>query len=200
MSDGQVRRMRQEDVAQVVDIHKRAFRGFFLTFLGLAFLRELYSAILADDSGIAYVYEVKGAMVGFVAGSSQPAGLYRRLLRQRWLRFAWVSLPAVLRSPGILPRLLRAFQKTSENHTEEARGELMSIAILPEEQGQGIGKALVGVFVEEAGRRRVGQVALTTDRLDNDATNRFYQGLGFRCTRSFSTPEGRQMNEYVMIL
>jgi len=76
----------------------------------------------------------------------------------------------------------------------------MSIAVLPERQGQGIGQALVRAFLSEAARRGLNKVNLTTDRVANDAANVFYQRLGFVCRRHFVTPEGRQMNEYVIDL
>ena len=74
----------------------------------------------------------------------------------------------------------------------------MSIAVLPEAQGKGIGQALVWAFLEEAAQRGLRQVDLTTDRDDNETTNRFYQNMGFVCERTFVTPEGRAMNEYVI--
>jgi len=43
-------------------------------------------------------------------------------------------------------------------------------------------------------------VDLTTDRDNNDKINRFYLSLGFACERTFVTPEGRTMNEYVIDL
>jgi len=74
----------------------------------------------------------------------------------------------------------------------------MSIAVLPAHQGKGIGQALVREFIEIAARRDLRRIDLTTDRTDNDATNRFYRNLGFTCERTFATPEGRQMNVYVI--
>ena len=78
----------------------------------------------------------------------------------------------------------------------EGCATLMSIAVLPEAQGHGAGKALVCAFLEEAARRGSKHVNLTTDRDSNDSTNRFYQKLGFRLHRTYTTPEGRAMNEY----
>jgi len=43
-------------------------------------------------------------------------------------------------------------------------------------------------------------VDLTTDYMNNDSVNQFYTKLGFRCTRTIATPEGRKMNEYVLDL
>ena len=73
----------------------------------------------------------------------------------------------------------------------------MSIAVSPEFQGRGIGKQLVEAFCQELAARGEPAVCLTTDRDDNEAVNRFYQRLNFQLARSFITPEGRAMNEYV---
>ena len=73
----------------------------------------------------------------------------------------------------------------------------MSIAVAPEFQGHGIGKQLVETFCQELAARGEPAVCLTTDRDHNEATNQFYQRLGFELARTFITPEGRAMNEYV---
>jgi hypothetical protein len=53
----------------MVEVHLQSFPHFFLTFLGSAFLAQLYSGIIADPSGIALVAEKDGQIVGFVAGT-----------------------------------------------------------------------------------------------------------------------------------
>lgn len=98
------------------------------------------------------------------------------------------------------PRLLRAIKKPKLERAAGNEGTLMSIAVLPEKQGQGIGQALVQAFLAEAIRRDLSKVNLTTDKVDNDAVNLFYQRLGFVCARHFTTPEGRPMNEYEIAL
>lgn len=198
MNAFQLQEMYIDDVRDVVIIHLTSFRGFFLSFLGFPFLRELYMGILQDPTGIAFVNYNDKRIVGFIAGTSHPAGFYRRLLHQRWWRFGAAAIPAILRNPLIVPRLLRAFRKPQESASQPDAGTLMSIAVLPEAQGQGLGQALVKVFLEEAKQRGLKHINLTTDRDNNDLVNHFYQKLGFRCYRSFITPEGRPMNEYVI--
>jgi ribosomal protein S18 acetylase RimI-like enzyme len=192
--------MEMRDVDPVVQVHVSSFRGFFLTFLGPAFLCELYSAILADPSGIACVSEEEGHIVGFVAGTSQPNGFYTRLLRRRWWRFGLAALKPTLRDPRIAPRLLRALTMPSQVRDLEGHATLMSIAVLPERQGRGIGHVLVRQFLAEARHRGLTTVNLTTDRLDNEAANSFYLRLGFELVRHYVTAEGRQMNEYAAAL
>lgn len=200
MIAGIVRAMQHHDVGKAVDVHLRAFPGFFLTFLGAGFLRELYASILADQSGIGFVWDDGAGMSGFVCGSSQPQGLYTRLLKRRWHRFGWAALPGFLKEPGILPRLLRALRMPEQEASIPHCACLMSIAVHPEWQGQGAGKALVAAFVCEAEQRGCRAVNLTTDAVDNEATNRFYQRLGFDLLHTYCTPEGRAMNEYIKYL
>lgn len=192
--------MLPSDVLTVTEVHMKSFRGFFLTALGSTFLHNLYSAILDDPNGISFVATQARRVVGFVAGTTKPAGFYRRLLRRRWWRFAWSALPFAARHPASIPRLLKAFSMPTQVTQHARRGTLMSIAVLPECQGSGVGQSLVPVFLDEALRRGLRQVDLTTDRDNNEAANRFYQRMGFSCERSFVTPEGRAMNEYVIDL
>jgi ribosomal protein S18 acetylase RimI-like enzyme len=195
-----VRMMRDDDIMGVVGIHLNSFQGFFLTFLGSRFLYELYAGVLEDKSGISFVSFDADRLTGFVAGTSEPVGFYRRLLRRRWWRFAWASIIPVLKNPLIIPRLWRALRKPLEVQNQTNTGTLMSIAVSPEVQGTGFGQVLVKAFLEEASRRGLKNVDLTTDKLTNDHANQFYQRMGFKCSRTFITPEGREMNEYVISL
>lgn len=194
------REMRAADVPAVVQVHIKGFPGFFLTFLGSAFLRELYMATLTDHDGIGFVAEDGKKICGFVSGTAQPGGFYRRLLRQRWWRFALASIRPALKHPTIIPRLLRAFSMPEQVTQQQGRCTLMSLAVLPEMQGKGIGQGLVQAFMDEAKKRGVRYVDLTTDQDANESTNRFYQKIGFVCTRTYVTPEGRPMNEYLIDL
>lgn len=76
----------------------------------------------------------------------------------------------------------------------------MSLAVSPDAQRSGVGRTLNHAFLEEASRRGAKRVLLTTDRIGNDSVNRFYEKEGFRISRTFVTPEGRQMNEYEIAL
>ena len=195
-----IRATQQQDLDIVVGVHLKSFQGFFLSFLGFAFLKEFYAGILRDATGIHYLAEIEGKIQGFVAGTTQPAGFYRRLLAQRWWAFGLAAQPAVFKNPRIVPRLLCAFQKSAENASLKDTATLMSIAVLPEAQGNGVGKALVEAFLFEAQRRGCRYVNLTTDAISNDAVNDFYQRQGFHLARKFETPEGRLMNEYMIAL
>ncbi len=192
-----LRPMYPDDLPEIVKVHLRSFPDFFLTFLGPRFLELLYHNIALDPEGILHIAEVDGTVAGFVAGVTNQDGFYRRLIqRQKW-SFAWTALGAALRRPAIIPRLWRALRKPGDATESTAEACLMSIAVSPEFQRQGIGKQLLEDFCRELAARGGSAVCLTTDRDHNEATNHFYQRLNFKLVRSFITPEGRSMNEYV---
>ena len=200
MDSKYIRRMVPGDVSFVVTVHLNAFQGFFLSFLGGKFLEELYMAIVTDASGISLVCEQESQILGFVTGTDNPSGFYRRLITQRWWRFGLACIKPILKNPFIVPRLLRAFRKPQDSPPLPESGTLMSIAVLPGMQGKGIGQSLVQAFLLESSTRVLKHVNLTTDYYNNDAVNFFYTNMGFRCLRTFITPEGRKMNEYVIDL
>lgn len=196
MNEITIQSMLRDDVKEVTNVHIRSFEGFFLSFLGPRFLYQLYRSIVEDPNGIAYVAKKDGKIVGFAAGSTKTRELYKKMIKRRVFAFAWASFGAFLRKPGILFRLLRAFRMPAEKDVIPNCGTLMSIAVLPEAQGYGIGKELVHIFLEDARHHSVNCVLLTTDRENNEYTNAFYRKLGFSVVRHYETPEGRSINEY----
>jgi len=183
-------------VGQVTDIHQRAFPGFFLSALGSRFLRMYYGALAEDPAAIALVARRGDDVVGFVVGATNPRGYYRRLLRQRWLRFGVAALPAVVHAPSRITRVLRAMSHPGANPEGRHVGGLFSIAVDPKLQSGGVGHRLIHRFVADARDRGVTAIYLTTDRDHNDSVNAFYLRNGFVCERTFVTREGRAMNEY----
>ena len=189
--------MKTGDVREVVSIHRRSFQGFFLSFLGENFLALFYNGVILSPQGLAWVYEGDKRIEGFICGAIDPSGFFRSLLKKKWRHFAFASLGAVVKRPSIIPRLLRAVRHPSSSPGGMDKVELMSIGVDPETQSKGIGKSLVHHFLDTCRTAGVREVNLTTDRWENEKVNRFYQNLGFILKRSYTTPEKREMNEYV---
>jgi len=80
------------------------------------------------------------------------------------------------------------------------RSLLSSIAVSPQAQNHGIGQSLVRRWVKEVERQGYGGCYLTTDAKDNDKINNFYQRLGWKIESTYTTPEGRIMNRYILDL
>lgn len=201
MMDFLIKEMSKADIPGVVEVHLAGFEGFFLSILGPAFLRELYASLIEDSNGISLVVMEEDQVTGFVAGTSRSSGVYSRLLRQRFIRFCLAAVPAVLKQPAILPRLIERIRGPQGGQISHPnRGTLMSIAVHPAQQGRGIGQGLVQSFLKKAALSGCKQVDLTTDKQQNESVNSFYRQQGFRLERTFTTPEGRSMNQYLIEL
>jgi ribosomal protein S18 acetylase RimI-like enzyme len=196
-----LRWMGKEDVSSTVSVHLQSFPGFFLSSLGPKFLSHFYRGIVNAPEGIAFVYlnEIE-QVAGFVAGTSNPRGFYKRLLKRDWFKFSVASLGTLMRNPGAVRRIARGLLHPGQNPVGDDVAGLFSIGVLPELQGTGAGKILVNAFLEEARKRGCERVFLTTDRDENEPVNHFYEKLGFKVEREYMTQEGRNMNEYWITL
>ncbi|OGP64893.1 MAG: hypothetical protein A2169_13280 [Deltaproteobacteria bacterium RBG_13_47_9] len=191
-----------EHIEQTVEIHIQAFPGFFLTFLGPRFLKAFYSSFTEDRAGIGFVAKdcKTKEVIGVVVGPLIPDGYFKRLLKRRWWSFCLASIDSVLRRPATVKRLFLALFYRGEPPPGTQRSLLSSIAVSPKAQGRGIGRALVERWVEEVKRRGYAGCYLTTDANDNDKINSFYQKLGWKIESTYTTPEGRLMNRYILDL
>jgi ribosomal protein S18 acetylase RimI-like enzyme len=189
-------------IRTVVEIHGLAFRGFFLTSMGPGFLKVFYRSFLGEKTaiGFAAVDAANGAVLGGVFGTTAPAGFFRRLALRKWAAFGLAALGAVAKKPGITIRLLHGLSYRGDPPAHPGYALLSSIAVSPEAQGRGVGKALLDAWVEAARRRACPGAYLTTDAVDNDAVNRFYRKNGWTLEDAFVTREGRKMNRYTMVL
>ena len=185
------------DVSAIVDIHRRAFRQFFLTLMGAPFLRRYYGLVLKYRAGILLVSEKHGALNGFVCGFAEPTEFYRLMWRNA-AAFAIPALAALFRRPSLAANMLRAVRRVRDSAGEglERSCELSSIAVVPEASGIGLGRKLLQAFLDESWSRRTECVYLTTDADANDAANALYRETGFRYARRFLQRKGRWMNEY----
>lgn len=188
--------LNQRELDDVVRIHMETFTGFFLTFLGKGFLKQMYKGFITHkNSGLIVAKSEKG-IVGVLAYSEDLSAFYKYLIKTRLIPFAWYSLGAAIRRPSALIRLIRAFLKPGETKRMEKYVELSSIGVAPEAKGQHVGSKMIDKLKEAFDSEKFAYINLETDAVDNEGANIFYVKNGFVLTREFETPEGRKMNEY----
>lgn len=191
-----IEKQEESVINEVVAIHLETFTGFFLTFMGKGFLRQMYSAYTTHDkSGLLVAFE-QDQPVGFLAYSGDMSGLYKYMIKTRLIPFAWFSLGALMRKPKVFVRLLRAFLKPVETKRNEEYIELSSIGVKPDVKAKGIGTELINELKKTFDAKKFSYITLETDAINNEVVNRFYKYNGFRLVRDYETPEGRKMNEY----
>jgi len=197
----QIRDMLPGDINTAIMVHLRSFQGFFLSFLGPCFLKQFYRNMVESPHGIALVICHGDEVVGFACGSDDTAQFYRDLIRTRWMKLSLAALPAMIRRPSTALRLLRAtFIKSKEANEKEAPGELSSIAIHPDWEARGLGRALLLAFIEDMRSTGKAELTLTTDRDNNERVNAFYLNSGFIPAGEEKTPEGRWLRRYTIKL
>lgn len=177
-------------------LHMAAFTDFFLTQLGLPFLKTLYRGYMEDENSGILVAEINGELAGFIAYSNEYSRFYKGLIKRHLFRFAFCSMIAVIRHPSFIKRLLGAFKKSDEVKKEEAYVELASICVNPKIGCRGVGSKLIDKLKEITDFMAYEYINLETDACNNDAVNKFYIKNGFQLARSYVTVEGRKMNEY----
>ena len=188
--------LRKNELDDVVKIHMETFTGFFLTFLGKGFLRQMYKGFIAHENSGLIVAKNENGIVGVLAYSEDLSAFYRYLIRTRLILFAWYGIGAVIRKPSAIVRLFRALLKPSETKREEKYVELSSIGVSPEAKGQHIGSRMIDKLKEMFDAERFAYINLETDAVNNESANAFYVRNDFVLTRTFETSEGRKMNEY----
>lgn len=186
----------KEIIKQVVNIHLKTFNGFFLTFMGSGFLRQMYAAYAKyEKSGLLVAFD-NNKPVAFLAYSTDMSGLYKYMVRHQLIPFALYSFCAFIRSPKIFMRLIRAFLKSSESKREESYVELASIGVEPGVKSKGIGSSLIEQLKKMIDFSVYKYITLETDAIDNEVANKFYVKNGFILYRKYETREKREMNEY----
>lgn len=191
--------MADSHLDEMVNIHIAAFPDFFLSFLGHRFLKTFYMSFINNENGIALVaLDDNGRVVGGAAGPVSPASYFKKLLIRRWWVFCYSSVHAIIRRPAIVLRLFQAvFYRGEAPSSRKSMALLSSIAVAPETQGTGIGKALIRKWLDQARTANVEGAFLTTDAVDNDKVNAFYVNLGWVLESQYTTGHGRKMNRYV---
>ncbi len=192
----ELKRADQRTIQTIAELHKRAFPSFFLTQLGIPFLMTLYTGYMEDKESGIIVAESKGKIIGFIAYSKDYSRFYKGLIKNHLIKFAFCSLGAAIKHPSFIKRLLGAFKKSDSVVKKEKYVELSSICVDPRIESRGLGSKLIDHLKGVVDYSTFAYINLETDADDNEGANHFYIKNGFNLARTFTTAEGRRMNEY----
>ncbi len=177
-------------------LHLEAFPDFFLTKLGKKFVKLLYKCYLKDDESGIIIAKDDENIIGFIAYSKDYPSFYKKLIKKHIVKFALCSIGAVVKHPSFTKRLLGAFRKSNEVKKTEKYIEIASICVDPKRNRKGVGTLLINYIKDDVDYSVYKYINLETDADGNEKVNNFYIKNGFILARTYTTREGRKMNEY----
>lgn len=189
------------DVDNIVMIHIDAFQGFFLTSLGVSFLKFYYSCFIRSNETITMVAEEDDVICGFSASTKLGKSFNSRLIKKNYFAFCILSIKMLFTTPGALLRLVRNLTKKAEGvEDNEDYAELYSIGVRRAAQGKGVGKKLLAATEDLLKQDGVKRVSLTTDYNHNDQAVGFYYSMGYETMYEFITYPNRKMYRLIKTL
>jgi len=185
----------------IVEIHKSAFRDFFLTSLGDDFLKTYYSAVIKCKEALTVcTIDVDKSVTGFAVGTISSKGFHKRLILQNCFSFVSSFIKILIMKPSSIIRLIKNLDKISSKGDDGNYAELLSIGVSGNFQGQGIGQILITAFENEVKEKNGYILALTTDKYDNDKTINFYEKSGYTLLYEFTSYPHRLMCKFIKLL
>jgi ribosomal protein S18 acetylase RimI-like enzyme len=193
-----VRVVEKNEYAILADIHQKAFQDFFLTTLGKGFLRTYYKASLNSSESIAICAVTdENQIIGYCIGCILSKGYHKRLVRTNLTAFLFQGVSILFTKPKALYRLVFNLDKSTIKTDDGNYAELLSIGVLPEINGSGIGKELIKKFEEVAITKGCKKIALTTDFYNNHKVLEFYKKTGYENFCEFTTYPNRRMYKLI---
>ncbi|WP_321438067.1 GNAT family N-acetyltransferase [uncultured Bacteroides sp.] len=190
----ELKRIAKKDLSDLVVAHKEAFEDFFLTKLGDKFLYVYYDCIRKDDKGLLIGSYEEGKLIGFCAATFLSQGYYSHLVKDNFLRFALIGVRLFFTDfPALIRLLCNLTKKGSDGKDKGEYAEVLSIGVVPGNQGKGIGRKMLLYVEEELKTMGSAKLSLTTDFLNNDKAIGLYNSLGYGVLYDFSTYPNRRM-------
>lgn len=192
------RKVNISESKELAAIHLKSFKDFFLSSLGKRFLNTYYTACLKSKETIV-ICAVDGneSLIGFSVGCIRSNGFHKRLIKQNFASFMLQGIVIFVSKPKAIIRLISNLGKNADKEDDGNHAELLSIGVLPNYKGQGIGKELIKRFEEEAIVRGCKDLALTTDFDQNNKVISFYKSTGYTIYNEFTTYPARKMYKFI---
>lgn len=192
-----IREMVSSDLNDVVRVHHKAFKGFFLDKMGTSFLKSYYTCVLNYEGSIAIIsLDSKNCLNGFAVGFKDPKIFYKEFsATKRKLILPIIS--GLIRNPNLILEILYNILRISKtDEFADNTVELSSIAV--GEHGKGLGGLLLEEFIRISWISNSKQIYLTTDLKNNENTNNFYKKYGFNQT-GIEKRRNRSLVRYMLI-
>ncbi len=190
-----IRPARAEDAPAITEIAIEVLSWSRIYDLGPSFANILHRHIAASEHGLLSVGVRDEEVMGFLIGAFDAKLLFRQFLLRHGLR-AGLALAPQLLSPRRAATVFRGLTYFPEAPADDPGAEILSFAIRPEAQRSGLGTALFRDLVDRYAERGTNRLKVGTIDVENEASNRFFAGLGATILRSETLYSGKLVNVY----
>jgi ribosomal protein S18 acetylase RimI-like enzyme len=174
------------DASSTAALHAAGIGEGFLPRLGPGVLRLLHRRMALDPTSFVIVAMYDGRVGGFVAGTTDTAGLYRAFLRSDGVKAAVLAAP---RAHRLWRRALETLRYPGRADPSWPRAELLAIAVDESLRGHGLGAQLTRSFQDEVMRRGIDRAKVVVAE-DNVAAISLYRSQGFRALGTLDLHRG----------
>jgi ribosomal protein S18 acetylase RimI-like enzyme len=182
------------EVEEIAIVHLKTFKNFFLSTLGKSFLITYYKSCIQYKEAVSLcAVDENSTIVGFCFGSLSAIGFHKKLILNNMIPFALQSIRILFSKPKAIIRLSKNLKKATNPKDDGDYAELLSIGVLVEKKGLGIGKGLIIEFEKKCKIEKIKRISLTTDYNSNDAVLKFYKSMGYDNYYEFVTYPNRKM-------
>jgi len=193
----EIKKVLISEVKNVVRIHEKSFKGFFLTTLGSGFLKSYYT-ILLKDKGTTFVgCYIDHELAGFCSVANHSNGYNKRLIKSNIFHFIVIGLKLVMSKPASIIRLNKNLDKKSSISDRGEYCEVVSIAVAENFQGKGLGGEMLFFIEKKLKKEKYNKLSLTTDFYNNGPALVFYKKNGYKILSDFYTYPKRKMYRFI---
>ncbi len=188
----------EEDSMQIAQLHKEFIPTGFLSQQSLNFLNALYLFLIMHE--IVYIMREEERIVGFIAGSLNTDGLFKRFLKSNLGMLLKFTLKNLF-SMDFLKKAAETFtapKKTAVDDLDYAVPELLSIVVDESYAGKGYGKDLLGCLEKELRSNNEKKYKVVAGSMLD--ANRFYTSNDFTKIKEIELHKGAISYLYIKTL
>ena len=168
-----------ENFNDIVKMHKFAFSNVLSGQIGKKFLKNYYKCII--KKGFIFGCFSNNHLVGFISGIIDEDNLYNI----KFYLYAIWGIITHIYSIKVVINLFRYIKRTINLFNENCKSELLSIVVLDDYRGKGIGKQLVKVFDDYMIKNGIEIYKVFTD-MEFSSGYWLYDKLGFSLHRELN--------------
>ena len=178
-----ITQLSEKQTAELASLHQRVMHSL-LSDLGLPVIERYYRLARKASTMIGFcALSEAGRLLGWVIGSSKPNQIHDRL-REAFPGFIFQMIRVLVRRPRVIAQLFASL-RTAAAPLPAGAIELTYLGVDALIRRQGIGREILGAFLQAARAAKYRYVVLSVEAENKDAIA-LYTRAGFRITQTFT--------------